>query len=136
VLPASAAELLLGPQLLRNEAITAILPAYPKIAGPATHEGRAVAELLISEKGEVTEIQVLEAPDEATSKSVSDALKRWRFRPATGYGSDTAFVVKGRLIFYFKMVNGTPTVLDAADIESRKRAAAKQAAKLAKKGGQ
>jgi TonB family protein len=42
--------------------------------------GRAGVEILVDEKGNVTEARVKEAPDQLTGQAVVDAAKHWEFQ--------------------------------------------------------
>jgi TonB family protein len=46
----------------------------------------AVGGVQINERGEVTSVNVLEAPDESIEKALADALKQWKFEPAADNG--------------------------------------------------
>jgi hypothetical protein len=55
----------------------------------------------------------LEAPDEAIGSATRAAVVRWTFQPFTVPGKG-AVSAKSRLIFYFRIINNKPVVIDAA----------------------
>lgn len=83
-------------QGLRGIATTAPTPAYPATSLERKVTGVAVAEILLDQKGQLLDVNVLEAPDDAISESVHDSLMRWKFRPI-------AIPMKGKMFFYFTM---------------------------------
>ena len=101
----------LGP--LRHSAVFAPLPAYPVESVRNRKQGVAVVQVEVGTSGLVEELHVLEAPDEFIRSAVQGAIKRWRFRPAKRADNQQPLVVVGRLIFYFRIVDGKPTVDDA-----------------------
>jgi len=61
--------------------------------------------------GMVTETKVLEAPDTPIANAVETAVKRWTFRPFLVEGKPVTF--KSRVIFYFRVLDRKPVVVDA-----------------------
>lgn len=102
--------------VLRTLAITAPLPEYPASSIAAGHEGRAVVVLTYDERGVPNSATLLEAPDSAVGEATRVAVLRWRFRPMTVDGHRVASQTKGRLIFYFLLRPGGPSVTDAAQV--------------------
>lgn len=102
-----------GVGVFRGHATMAELPVYPPSAIASGHVGVAVVELQVSEAGKVTRVQVLEAPDQAISSAVDAAVKRWIFQPFVATQGKKAFAARGRLIFYFRVAEGKPLVVDA-----------------------
>jgi TonB family protein len=62
------------------EPITISNPRYPASAISRKIEGKVTAEILISETGDVENVQVFKA-DEALAQAVTDAAKTWKFKP-------------------------------------------------------
>ena len=102
---------LVSPSVLRGLAYSTTLPNYPVSSFKANHTGVAVIEIVIGETGKVEKRMVLQAPDQPTARSVDDAVKRWEFHPFLASGSPVP--MKGRLIFYFRVLDGRPVVFDA-----------------------
>lgn len=84
---------------LRGRAIKVVPPAYPKESQKGKATGVAVVQLDIDDKGEVTEVEVLEAPDSFIRTAVTDACRLWTFRPTTVQGESVH--VRGKLTFYY-----------------------------------
>jgi hypothetical protein len=59
----------------------------------------------------VSDIKVLQSPDNAIGDSVAVTLRTWRFKPFTLGGHPAS--IKYRFIFYFDLDGPTPHVTDA-----------------------
>ncbi|MGI8742948.1 MAG: TonB family protein [Bryobacteraceae bacterium] len=59
------------------------MPVFTKSSSEAGHEGVAVAEVRVSNRGGVIKTKILEAPDAAIGASVETAVKQWSFSPVT-----------------------------------------------------
>jgi TonB family protein len=101
----------LNPVLVRQAAVEAPLPIYPKISILKKHHGVAVAEAVIGADGSIVETKILQSPDQAIASSVKTALKSWRFSPYRV--DDHAISIKSRFIFYFDLDGVGPRVTDA-----------------------
>lgn len=106
--------LLVGMHVFRAHTAAAALPEYPASARKAGHTGRVTADVLVSPQGKVTDVTIIEAPDEAIADSVKSAVGRWVFGSFKTKDYPGTFAVKGRLIFYFRLEDGKPQVIDAA----------------------
>lgn len=106
--------LTVGMQVFRGQVASAELPEYPAVSQKAGHSGRVAADVLVTPDGKVTEVNILESPDEAIGNSVRAAVMKWVFKPFKPKESHGPFVVKGRVVFYFRSVDGKPQVIDAA----------------------
>lgn len=60
--------------------ITKIEPKYPKIALAAHVTGSVVLHAIISKRGEITELQLVNGHPLLVSAAI-DAVKQWRYRP-------------------------------------------------------
>ena len=78
---ASPAEVLVPPQALDTPLIE-----YPADGPPLTEPLEVVAELLVDDKGVVTEAQLAVPGDAAVDRAVLEGVKRLRFSPATAKG--------------------------------------------------
>jgi TonB family protein len=101
----------LNPVLVRQAAVEAPLPIYPEISILKKHHGVAVAEAVIGADGSITDIKILQSPDQSIASSVERTLRSWRFRPYKVYDHATSF--RSRLIFYFDLDGSGPHVTDA-----------------------
>jgi TonB family protein len=61
-----------------------VAPKYPEAARSAGVEGTVVLDVLIDEKGQVTDIQVLRGLPLGVSEAAVSAVSRWQYRPARG----------------------------------------------------
>jgi hypothetical protein len=116
-IPMPAADLTVyrvGIGVLRQQVSEAVLPEYPLSSLSAGHAGRDVVDVWVSDSGKVLRVNTLEAPDRAISLAVEFAVRRWTFRAFLGTRNEGPFSVRSRLIFYFNLVDGKPTVVDAA----------------------
>jgi len=59
-------------------------PPYPEIAVRAQVEGSVVLDIGIDENGRVTDVQVTRGLPFGLSEAAADAVRQWRYRPASG----------------------------------------------------
>lgn len=86
-------------QILRTRARKTSMPVYPAQAAKEGARGVAVAVLNVDEAGEVTGVEVIQAPHPLIKKAVSEAAMRWEFEPL-GVGGQP-ICVQGKMTFYF-----------------------------------
>ena len=65
-------------------------PQYPPADWLAAVEGDVTLKAEVDERGQVTAVEVLEAPSPGLGEAAVRALERWRFRPATQDGEPVA----------------------------------------------
>lgn len=65
-------------------------PSYPPSDWVAAVEGDVVVQAAISETGQVTGVEILQGLTAGLNQAAVEALKRWRFRPATRQGKAVA----------------------------------------------
>jgi hypothetical protein len=63
-------------------------------------------------------VRVLETPDQEIAAAVKDAVSRWSFLPfqgsdSGGKGLKRLYAVRSRVVFYFRLVDGKPVIIDA-----------------------
>jgi TonB family protein len=104
---------LVSPAVLRGLAQTVVLPEYPASSSGQNHTGVAVIELVVSASGKVAHTEVLQSPDPSIAAAVAAALRQWSFRPFLVEG--IAHPMRSRLIFYFRMEEHKPLVIDATE---------------------
>lgn len=98
-----------GEDGIRASASKIVMPQYPESSRKKRVQGVAVAELVYSGNGDVTNVKVLESPDNDVRQAVIDAIKQWKFRPSTIKGKPLS--VRGKLTFYFTIDRrGQPSV--------------------------
>lgn len=88
---------------LRKYATKVVMPSYPENARKRGAQGVVVAQVDVNEQGDVTKVEILEAPDPSIGEVVSDSIKRWKFKTPTIKGK--AVRIKGKLTFYYKLEN-------------------------------
>ena len=65
------------------ELIKMVKPRYPEIARKAGVEGRVVLQIVVDERGNVTEAQVILAqPPGIFEEAAIEAIMQWKFKPA------------------------------------------------------
>jgi TonB family protein len=68
------------------KAIYKINPTYPEEARKAGLMGVVVCETIITAAGEVADIKIVRTADEVFNQPTIDAIKQWKFEPATLHG--------------------------------------------------
>ena len=58
-------------------------PVYPRVAKDLRIRGYTVAEILITENGDVTEVDILKSLHPLFDQAVKEAVLQWKFKPAT-----------------------------------------------------
>lgn len=71
---------------------------YPSNAREQRIQGRVVAMMLVSETGDVENVQVFKA-DAILSQAVQEAIREWKFRPVTKDGSTVPVIAKATFNF-------------------------------------
>jgi protein TonB len=74
-------------------------PKYPEAARVAGVEGTVVLDLLIDEKGQVTDIQILRGLPLGVSEAAVEAVSLWQYRPARGRAGPVASRKTVRVLF-------------------------------------
>ncbi|MGD8440843.1 MAG: TonB family protein, partial [Holophagae bacterium] len=77
-----------GPGVVAPVLIHQVNPKYPPIARRAGIDGEVVARLLIGTDGRVEDVQIVEVTQTGAGfeKATEDAVRQWRYRPATKHG--------------------------------------------------
>jgi TonB family protein len=86
--------------VLRKLASKTVMPQYPAQSKKRGSKGIAVVRVDLDEKGELSDLRVLEAPDSDIEASVTDAVKQWQFGPARGANGEP-LRIRSKLTFYF-----------------------------------
>jgi TonB family protein len=108
--------------VLRNLAKTVVMPLYPEASKRKGAKGLAVARIDLNENGEMSDIRIVEAPDDNIKLAVINAIKQWKFTPAFGNGKPLR--LRGKLTFYFRLDGGqarveNPRQFNNAKVENR-----------------
>lgn len=83
---ASDAPLTVGGAVLKPELIHRVDPRYPEAARMARLQGTVVLQAVIDEKGRVTDVQIVKSMPLGLDQASVNAVRQWRFRPATLHG--------------------------------------------------
>jgi len=100
-----------------TEARQRCVAEYPSESLAHGHQGLAVAELEIGRDGTPLRVSILQAPDDAISRSVQLCADNWRMKPVEAGGPD---IRRGKLYFYFTMLSGKARVFLANDPADKK----------------
>ena len=68
--------------------LKSVTPKYPEEARKKGIEGEVVVQALVDKKGEVQDLKILknQSGSEELGKAAMDAVKQWKFKPATKKG--------------------------------------------------
>lgn len=82
--------------------LSTLQPDYPFRAKRRGIEGHVTVEFLVTARGRVEEVTILEAePENIFNQAVENALRLWRFQPPTVEGVKVA--ARARTTFHFKL---------------------------------
>lgn len=84
--PADGEPIVVGGAVLRPEILVKTQPRYTELARRANIEGVVVLKAVIDEGGYVTDLKVLKDLPMGLDKAAMDAVRTWRFKPATLHG--------------------------------------------------
>jgi periplasmic protein TonB len=73
----------LGSDVKAPRLVSQIEPDYPESMRRARVEGVVILEAVITASGEVDDVRVLKSAGAVLDRAASDAVRRWRYRPAT-----------------------------------------------------
>jgi len=57
-------------------------------------QGIVIAKLVIDQNGQVTSVEIVKSSDQTLNIPVEEALKQWRFKPATKNGKACTSLIK------------------------------------------
>lgn len=83
---ASAGPVRVGGSVSPPELVSSVPPEYPEVARKANVKGNVTLEVVVDEKGDVTSAKVLKGLPMGLDKAAADAVKQWKYKPATSYG--------------------------------------------------
>jgi protein TonB len=72
-----------GGDVKEPQVVTRVEPAYPAEARMSGVTGIVILVILIDKTGEVRQVLPIKELDHGLSEAAADAVKQWRFRPAT-----------------------------------------------------
>ena len=95
-------------QGLRGRATKTVVPIYPEESQKNGASGVSVTRIEVDEEGNVTEVEILQAPDRFIETALIEAIKEWKFQPFDLNGNPRRLV--GKLVFYFVIDGGKARV--------------------------
>lgn len=81
--PVNDAPIQVGGAVLKPEVLVRTEPRYTEVARKARVEGVVILRAVIDERGYVTDVQILRGQPMGLDQAAVDAVKTWRFKPAT-----------------------------------------------------
>jgi protein TonB len=84
---ASGVPLTVGGAVLKPELIHRVVPRYTEPARRIRLQGTVVVQAVIDEQGRVTDVKVYKSLPMGLDQEAVDAVRQWRFKPATLHGS-------------------------------------------------
>ena len=88
-----------GPDVVLPVAIERAEPRYPDIARRARVAGVAVLQAVIDRTGSVVDVSVLRDPGLGCGEAAAEAVRMWRYRPATRHGRPIAVILTVTVTF-------------------------------------
>src|SRR5262249_36643460 len=98
---------------LRRAATRMVMPEYPK--GEEQLNGVAVAEITTDVSGNLSRVDILEAPSKSAADSMKNAISQWKFKLSYRDGKAVRYLSK--LTFYFSYNHGKRQVRNPKVIE-------------------
>jgi protein TonB len=92
VLPLAAQDA--TPKTTTPKILYKVEPQYTEEAKTAKVSGSVLLSLVVDENGDAQEIQVARSLDQGLDQKAVDAVRQWRFSPATENGKPVAVAVK------------------------------------------
>lgn len=91
----------LSPDVVRPELVTKVNPEYPPAARSKRIEGTVIASVLISEKGDVSDVKILRGAGGSSglNEAATAAIKKWKFRPAVKEGKRVKVWITYPIVF-------------------------------------
>jgi protein TonB len=84
--PVREAPIQVGGAVLKPEVLVRTEPRYTEMARRARVEGMVILRAVIDERGYVTDVKLLRGQPMGLDQAAMDAVKTWRFKPATLHG--------------------------------------------------
>lgn len=81
-----------GERILAPKALTRVNPTYPEAAKAAAAEGVVVLRALIGTDGSIEDLEVVQGQPHGLSEAAMEAVRQWRFAPATLEGKPVRVV--------------------------------------------
>lgn len=101
---------------IRRIATKKPLPVYPVASILKKSAGVAVAAIASDLEGRITNVTVLEAPDDDIASAVRTALQDWVIPPVSIVGRPERIGLYGKVTFYFRIAAGRGIVANPEDL--------------------
>ncbi|MES1240753.1 MAG: energy transducer TonB [Acidobacteriota bacterium] len=85
--PVNDAPIQVGGAVMKPEVVFRTEPRYTELARKARVEGVVVIRAIIDERGNVTDVQLLRGQPMGLDQAAMEAVRTWRFKPATLHGN-------------------------------------------------
>lgn len=82
--------IMVGGEVKAPEKVSTTEPQYTEIARKARIQGVVIVQAIIDKEGNVTNVKVLKGLPMGLDQSAAEAIKRWKFKPATLNGKPVA----------------------------------------------
>jgi protein TonB len=82
------------PKTTQPKVLYQVEPQYTEAARTAKVSGSVLLSLVVDQNGDAQEIQVARSLDEGLDQNAIEAVRQWRFSPATEDGKPVSFPVK------------------------------------------
>jgi len=89
-IPVDEAPIRIGGEVVAPEKISSAPPIYPDIARKARVQGVVIIESIIDKNGNVTDVRTLKGLPMGLSEAAMEAVRKWKYRPATLNGRNVA----------------------------------------------
>jgi len=89
---------------IRDLAVRKVLPDFPPEAAKAKLSGVTVAKVRIDENGNLTSVDIVQAPDPSVAQATVEAVRQWKFEVYENDGPPECF--NSKLTFYFVIEDG------------------------------
>jgi protein TonB len=88
-----------GADVHAPELVSRIEPIYPDAARRARLEGLVVLDAIIATSGEIEDVRVMRSANALLDSAAEDAVRRWRYRPATWNGRAVRVLLRVTVVF-------------------------------------
>ena len=88
-----------GPGIRPPKTINTVNPEYPEAARKAKLSGSVVVALAVNENGDVDDVKVVRSTNRVFEQNAMDAVRRWKFVPATKDGAPIAVQLDSEATF-------------------------------------
>jgi TonB family protein len=91
--------LVLEPGIRPPKAVKIVDPSYPEEARKTKLNGSVVVAVAVNEKGSIDDVKVVRSSDRRFEQNAIDAVRQWKFLPATRDGQPVAVQMNSEMTF-------------------------------------